>query len=58
MVRVACTEQLESELQESGPLLGEVMLQDLLEERDQLGADIRGCRGQGRDQSLAETGLL
>lgn len=58
MVRIACTEQLEGKLQESGPLLREVMLQDLLEERDQLGANIRGSRSQGRDQSLAETGLL
>lgn len=58
MVRVACTEQLKSEFQESRPLLGKVVLQDLLEERNQLGADIWGSRGKGRNQSLAKTGLL
>lgn len=58
VVRITRAEQLEGKLQEPGPSLGEIMLQDLLEEGHQLSANIWRCRGQGRDQSLAETGLL
>lgn len=58
VIRITRTEKLEGKLQEPGPSLGEIMLQDLLEEGDQLCANIWRCRGQGRDQSLAEAGLL
>lgn len=51
-------EELQSEIQESGPLLGEVVLENLLEKGNQLIADIGRRRGQGRDKSLPETGLL
>lgn len=56
--RVIGSEKLQSKIQESGPLLGEIVLEDLLEEGNQLIADIGGRRGQGRDKSLPETGLL
>lgn len=51
-------EELQSKIQESGPLLGEVVLKNLLEEGDQLIADIGRGRGQCRDKSLPETGLF
>jgi len=57
-VRIVSREQLKVELKESRPLLGEVVLQNLLEEGNQLGADIGRRRGQGRDKSLPESGLL
>lgn len=57
-VRIVGTQELKSQIEETRPLLGEIVLQDLLEKGDQLGADIGGRRGQGRDQSLAEAGLL
>lgn len=58
MVRIVGTEELKREIQEAGPLFGEVVLKDLLEEGDQLGADIGRSRRQGGDESLAETRLL
>lgn len=57
-VRIVGVQQLQGQIQEPRPLFGEVMLQDLLEEGNQLGADIGRRRGQGRNESLAETGLL
>jgi hypothetical protein len=57
-IRVICTEKLKGQIEETGPLLREIVLQDLLEKRDELGADIGRGRGQGRDQSLTESGLL
>ena len=51
-------EKLQSKIQESRPLLGEIVLEDLLKEGNQLIADIGRRRGQGRDKSLPETGLL
>lgn len=57
-VRIVGTQQLQSQVQESRPLFGEVMLQNLLEEGNQLGADIGRRRGQGRDEPLTETRLL
>jgi hypothetical protein len=51
-------EELQSKIQESGPLLGEIVLENLLEEGNQLIADIGRSRGQGRDKSLPETGLF
>jgi hypothetical protein len=43
VVRIVGTEKLKGEIQEAGPLFGEVVLQDLLEEGNQLGADIGRC---------------
>lgn len=57
-VRIVRAKQLKGEVEETRPLLGEVVLEDLLEKRDQLGADIGWRRGQGGNQPLAETGLL
>lgn len=48
-VRIVGAEELEGEVEESGPLFGEIVLQDLLEKRNQLGANIMRGRGQGRD---------
>lgn len=48
-VRVIGTEELKGQVEESGPLLGEIVLQDLLEKRDELGADIGRSRGESRD---------
>jgi len=58
VVRIIGSEQLKGDIQEAGPLFGEVVLQDLLEEGDQLGADIGRRRRQGRNESFAETRLL
>lgn len=57
-VRIIRAKQLKGEIEETRPLLGEIVLEDLLEKGDQLGADIGWRRGQGRNQPLAETGLL
>jgi hypothetical protein len=57
-IRVIGTEELKGQIEESGPLLREIVLQDLLEKRNELGADIGRGRGQGRNQSLTESGLL
>lgn len=57
-VRIVRAKQLKGEIEEARPLLGEIVLEDLLEKRDQLRADIGRRGGQGRNQSLAETGLL
>jgi hypothetical protein len=57
-VRIVRAKELKSKIKETRPLLGEVVLEDLLEERDQLSANIGRRRGQSRDQTLAETRLL
>lgn len=57
-VRIIRAKKLKGEIEESRPLLGEVVLEDLLEEWNQLSADIGRCGGQSRDQSLAEARLL
>lgn len=57
-VRIVGAQQLQSQVQESRPLFGKIMLQNPLEEGNQLGADIWRRGSQGRDKSLAETRLL
>lgn len=57
-IGIVGTEQLERDVQESGPLLGEIMLEDLLQKRDELGANVGGRRRQCRNQPLSESGLL
>lgn len=57
-VGVVGRQQLQGDVQEARPLFREIMLQDLLKERDQLRANVRRRRGQGRDQPLSESGFL
>lgn len=57
-VRVIGPQQLKCDIQEARPLLGEVMLENFLEERNELGADIRGCRRQSRNQAFSESWFL
>jgi hypothetical protein len=58
VVRIVGTEQLKGKIQEPWPLFGEVVLQDLLEEGNQLGANIGRGRRQGGNESFTETRLL
>lgn len=55
---ILCVEEADGDVEEIGPLLGEVVVQDLLESCDELCADLR-CRG-GDDwhQPIADRGLF
>lgn len=56
--RIVGAEELEGDVQEPRPLLGEVMLKDFLKEGDELSAHVGGRRGQRGNQPLTETGLF
>lgn len=57
-VRIVGAQQLEGDIEETGPLLWEVMLKDLLKEGNELCADVGGRGGQRGDQPLAEARLF
>lgn len=57
-IGVICAQQLQSQVQESRPFPGEVVLQDFLEEGNQLVTDIGWCRRESGNQALPEPRLL
>jgi hypothetical protein len=57
--QVLGVEQLDGDVDEIGPLLGKVDMEDLLQRNDQLRADIRlGGVGEDGDQACANRGLF
>lgn len=57
-VGIVHAQQLESDVQETGPLLGEIMLKDFLKKRNQLSPNIRRRGCQGGNQPLTEPRFL
>ena len=57
-IRIIGTQQLKCDVQETWPLLWEVMLKNFLEKRDELGANVRRRRCEGRNQPFSEPWLL
>lgn len=57
-IRITGSQQLKCDIQETWPLLGKVMLKNFLQERDELGANIRGRRCEGRNQPFPERRFL
>ena len=57
-IRITGSQQLKCDIQETRPLLGKVMLKNFLQERDKLGANIRGRRCEGRDQPFPKRWFL
>lgn len=57
-VGIIRAEQLDCDIQEAGPSLGEVMLEYFLEDGNQLGADVRRRRRKNWDQSFPERRAL
>ena len=57
-VCVIGTQQLNRDIQEPGPVFGEIILEDFLQKRNELGANIRGRRCQSRNQPFSKSWLL
>lgn len=51
-------EQLHGDIHEAGPFRWEIEVQDLLQDRDELSADLRLRRRQHRQQTISESRLL
>lgn len=54
---ILLVQEVDGDVQEVGPLFGKVVVQDLLEGSDELGADLRRRGGEDRDETGAD-GLL